>query len=80
MLGSFCAESSMHEPAKAGLTMQANTQYDTTSCSNSQQPCGLKSPLSCYHLLCNYNYMWGNPQPEAIGHTQTCLQPESGGR
>ena len=23
--------------------------------------------------------MWGNPQPEAIGHTQTCLQPESGG-
>ena len=22
----------------------------------------------------------GNPQPEAIGNTRTCLQPESGGR
>ena len=22
--------------------------------------------------------MSGNPQPDAIGHTQTCLQPESG--
>ena len=27
-----------------------------------------------YFLSC------GNPQPEAIGHTRTCLQPESGGR
>ena len=26
-----------------------------------------------------YLYVSGNPQPEAIGHTRTCLQPESGG-
>ena len=28
----------------------------------------------------NNNLSCGNPQPEAIGHTRTCLQPESGGR
>ena len=25
-------------------------------------------------------HVCGNPQLEAIGHTRTCLQPESGGR
>ena len=28
----------------------------------------------------NNNLSCGNPQPEAIGHTRTCLQPESWGR
>ena len=28
-------------------------------------------------ILCIYTYS-GNAQPETIGHTQTCLQPESG--
>ena len=28
--------------------------------------------------LNKFNYVCGNPQPRAIGHTQTRLQPESG--
>ena len=30
------------------------------------------------HLLIYIYICGGNPQPEAIGHSQTCLQPESG--
>ena len=31
-----------------------------------------------FEITGSFIYMWGNPQPEAIGHSQTCLQPESG--
>ena len=37
-------------------------------------PSGHNGP-KLYIYICG-----GNPQPEAIGHTRTCLQPESGGR
>ena len=34
----------------------------------------IHTPTCVFACVCG-----GNPQPEVIGHTQTCLQPEFGG-
>ena len=40
----------------------------------------IRLKMSVFNNNNNNNLSCGNPQPEAIGHTRTCLQPESGGR
>ena len=49
-------------------------------CSHSIHHRAAPSPAHRYRqgLESTYIYVSGNPQPEAIGHTQTCLQPDLG--
>ena len=56
-------------------TTDAAAKATTATCSKQWKAFRDQRILSAAYY---YYYMCGNPQPEAIGHTQICLQPDPG--